>query len=273
MKLNVRWIQNMDLHPLWLPLVILFFEYGIMVFSGVGYIGLSNPLLYTYGADPFYWVVFVLGLPQFIFSHTSWTFLFTFLPFLLLLLCIFRIKVSYISPVLFLSLFVYYVILTATIGHHNFQMGIFLSILPIMIPEKHQIDGVKLLKYWILIYYATAALLKLSSPTFFQPNHFSHALSGQFIPYRLEQSDDMRIAINDWIITHTKLTYVLYYLGFIAESLCFFGFFTRKLDAFIGVVLILLHIGIWIFMDIAPIGQLSMLSFFFVGQKKKININ
>ena len=269
MKLNVRWIQNLDLHPLWLPLVILFFEYGIMVFSGVGYIGLSKPLIYTYGADPFYWVVFVLGLPQFIFSHPIWTAIFTFLPFFLLLLSIFRIRVRLISTILFFLLFVYYVILTATIGHHNFQMGIFLSLLPFIFPEKHQKEAVALLKYWILIYYTTAAVLKLTSPTFFQPNHFSTVLAGQFIPYRLEQSDDIRIVINQWLITHNKVADILYYLGFLAESFCLIGFFTRKFDRFIGIVLILLHFGIWIFMDIAPIGHLSLLFYFFVGFKKE----
>ncbi|MEN9963122.1 MAG: hypothetical protein RL582_217, partial [Bacteroidota bacterium] len=215
------------------------------------------------------WLVFFLGLPQFIFSHPIWTTIFTFLPFCFLILCIFRIRVSSVSPILFISLFVYYVILTSSIGHHNFQMGIFLSVLPILFPEKHQIEGIKLVKYWILIYYTSAAFLKLSSPTFFQTYHFSNVLAGQFIPYRLEQSNDIRLVINQWLISHVNFTWVLYFLGFLAESFCLIGFFTRKFDKFIGMVLILLHIGIWIIMDIAPIGQMSLLFYFLVDTSKE----
>jgi len=255
-------------HPLSLPLIILLVEYGIMSFSGVSYLGLSKPVLYSYTADPFYWFVHLLGLPDLIFDSPLTAQIFSLLPFFLIPLCIFQLRSRLSSCIVMIYFFVYYIILTSVLGHHNFQIGLFITFFPLLFAEKNQYNAVSILRYWILLFYLTAALYKITDPSIFDFGHFSQSLEGQFTSYRLEHSDDFRLVLNQWLISNPIFAQFLFFVGIGIELTCLTGFFSSKHDKIIGVCLVIFHIGTWILMDIAPIGQLSLLGYLFIDWKK-----
>jgi hypothetical protein len=51
------------------------------------------------------------------------------------------------------------------------------------------------------------------------------------------------------------------------EGFALIGFFTKKFDMLIGIILISFHFFNWAVMDIAPIGQLSLLCLLFFRER------
>jgi len=80
----------------------------------------------------------------------------------------------------------------------------------------------------------------------------------------MEHNFGMRTTINSFLTNHQKISQVLFFGAIILEMSTVIGFFTKKHDKLIGIFLIIFHLFNWLLMDIAPIGQLSVLSIFFL---------
>ena len=235
-----------------------------MLVSGVGYQDLGKTHFFTLGADPFYWLLFITPIPNVILQNQTLAIFLQYLPLLLILFLLFDTNRKWIAFFLFILMFTYYLVLTAVIGHHNFQTGIFLVTIPYIFGRKNRLFIWDLLRYWILFFYVTAAIFKLMDPSFFNVHHFSTQLSSQFLIYKLEQHMTFRVKLNEWLMEHYYFSTGLYLLGFAAEVSCLVGFFTKKFDKILGIILIIMHLLIWLVMDIAPIGYMSVLLLFFV---------
>jgi hypothetical protein len=235
-----------------------------MLISGVGYEHLGKTDFFTFGADPFYWLLFITHIPTIILQNQSLAIFLQYLPLVLILFLLIDTNRKWLGFFLFLLMLMYYLILTAVIGHHNFQSGIFLVTIPYVFGHKNKTFAWGLLRYWILFFYVTAALFKITDPSFFDIHHFSNQLVTQFLPYNLEHRFGFRVALNQWLIEHYFISTGLYLLGLVVELTCLVGFFTRKYDRIIGILLIMMHLSIWFIMDIAPIGYLSLLIFFII---------
>jgi hypothetical protein len=95
----------------------------------------------------------------------------------------------------------------------------------------------------------------------------STTLKQQFIPYYLETNYNWRTILNTFLIKHYLIGYLFYAFGTAIEFIFIITFFSKKYDLWIGILLLILHISNWIFMDIAPIGQLSVIYLFIYSRK------
>jgi len=246
------------------PLLGLMIEYALMLVSGVGYADLGKTHFFTLGADPFYWLLFITPIPNVILQDQTLAIILQYLPLLLILFLLMDKNRKWIAFFLFLLMLIYYMILTAVIGHHNFQTGIFLVTIPYIFGKKNRLFIWGLLRYWILFFYVTAAFFKITNPSFFNIHHLANQIITQFLPYNLENQTGFRILFNQWLIEHYQISTGLYLIGFSIEAFCLVGFFTTKYDKIIGLLLIMLHLCIWLVMDIAPIGQISLFIFLII---------
>jgi hypothetical protein len=235
-----------------------------MLTSGVGYEQLIKTNFFTFGADPFYWLLFITHIPTIILQNHSLAIFLQYLPLALILILLIDTNRKWVGFSLFLLMLLYYMILTAVLGHHNFQAGIFLVTIPYVFGHKNRGYVWGLLRYWILFFYVTAAFFKVTDPSFFNFHHFSDQLVTQFLPYNLEHQTGSRMLLNQWLIEHYQISTGLYLMSFVLEALCLVGFFTTKYDKKIGVLLVMMHLCIWLLMDIAPIGQISLLTFLLI---------
>ena len=89
-------------------------------------------------------------------------------------------------------------------------------------------------------------------------------LEQQFIPYFLENNLSWRTTINLFLVNNWNTAYFLYCFAVVMECFFVIGFFTKKWDYILGILLILFHFSNWVLMDIAPIGHLSVVFFFYV---------
>ncbi len=259
--------QNTNNAILRLLLIVLAFEWLVFVFSGVSFSSLHNASFFSIGVDPLYWLFYGAGLPQFILSQ-QWlsiacdTLIFTLLAFL-----IWKPANNLVALILLLMLLLYYVTLTGFHTHRNFQVGFVFVLLPLVFKGvKSRSLAYEGLRYFLLFFYSSSALLKLFSPSIFDSSFFSQVLTQQYVPYFLEHSIGWRTNLNLYLSNNTGIAQAIFFAGVIVELVTVVGFFTKKFDKLLGVLLIGFHFFNWVLMDIAPFGHIAFVCLLFVGK-------
>jgi hypothetical protein len=245
-------------------ILLVFTEFLFFLISGVGYFSISNAPYFNIGVDPLYWIFYGLSIPQTIMKYPILAVAFDSATIGFLLLSLFKFNENWIRCTVFLLL-LYYITLSGYLGHRNYQSGFVLVLMPLMFKsEKSKMLAFEMLRYWILFFYASSAIFKITGDGINNVNHLSSILTQQFFPYYMEHNFGMRTTINSFLTNHQKITQLLFFGAIILEMSTFIGFFTKKHDKLIGVFLIIFHLFNWLLTDIAPIGQLSVLSIFFL---------
>jgi len=250
-------------------ILLVFIEFLIFEISGVGYASISKAPYFNIGVDPLYWIFYGLYIPQTILKYPIIAIFLDFATIGFLLLSLLNFNEKWIR-VTVLLLLVYYVTLTGYLGHRNYQSGFVWVLVPLMFnSEKNKILAFELLRYWLLFFYTSSAIFKIFGDGVFDTNHFTTILTQQFLPYYIEQNMGVRTLINNHFINGKINTQLLFWGAIMLEGSTILGFFTKNYDKIIGVLLIVFHLFNWLLMDISPIGQLSILSIFFLKSFKK----
>jgi len=255
-------------------ILLVFLELLVFLISGVGYTSINNAPYFNIGVDPLYWIFYGLTIPQTIMKYPILAVAFDFATIGFLLLALFNFNEKWVRCTVFLLL-LYYITLTGYLGHRNYQSGFVWVLIPLMFKsEKNKMLGFELLRYWLLFFYTSSAIFKITGDGIININHLSSILTQQFFPYNMEHNLGMRTTINSYLTNHQKITQALFWGAIILEMSTVIGFFTKKNDKLIGAFLISFHLCNWLLMDISPIGQLSVLSIFFAIplNKKKHNL-
>ena len=166
---------------------IVLFEYGLFIFSGVSFSFLYGNKFFSIEADPAFWIVYLLKIPQFITSHQWIGILLDISIVALLLLFIRNPYNNRFAVILFLLLFLFYTTFMGCLAHRNYQAGFFMVFIPFLFKnEINRSYAFECTRYFLLFFYVSAAVLKLTNQSLMSQEHFSHLLSGQFTPYYLE---------------------------------------------------------------------------------------
>lgn len=240
----------------------------VFLFSGTGFYSLAANTFFSLPADPLYWLFYITGIPQFIIAHTWAGLLADALIVFFFVLVIFNPGKAGWARGLFFLLILYYLTLTGYLAHRNYQVGFFVVLVPLLFHKNvNRRFGFEAIRYFLLFFYFSAALLKLRNHAFQDIAHFSEMVSGQFAPYYLEANTGWRTGLNLYLAGHPQAGYSLYLLSFLLEIITVFGFFTRRFDKWIATALLVFHAGDWIVMDIAPFGQLAFICILFTSDK------
>ena len=247
---------------------IILIEYICFIISGVSFQGLHHVAYFNFGIDPIYWLFFLLQIPQFVFTYHKVGIILDILIILLLTYSVFIKEKKFVTWSLFILLTMYYVSLTATLGHRNYQTGFFILTIPFLFSNhnnrKFAFEGIR---YFFIFFYFSSSIFKIINQGIADPLLFSSILKTQFIPYYIEANYNWRTILNTFLIKHYLIGYLFYLFGTAIEFIFIITFFSKKYDFWIGILLLILHISNWIFMDIAPIGQLSVIYFFIYSKK------
>lgn len=246
---------------------IVLFEFCLFIFSGVSFSFLHNDSFFSIGADPFFLLLYATKLPQFILSHYWFAFA---LDALIILLFIFFIRDPFNDKIaigLLLLLLLFYITLTGYLTHRNYQVGFFMVFIPFIFKKEISKQfAFEAIRYFILFFYFSAAVLKLSNSSLFQADHFSKMLTAQFAPYFLEGNTGFRTSLNLYLIQHSHIAYILYLGSFFIELSMIMGFFTKRFDKWLATALLLFHFTTWLVMDIAPFGQAGFICLLFLSR-------
>jgi hypothetical protein len=222
-------------------------------------------------ADPVPWAVYLFKIPQFI-TGNHWAGIMADTSIVILILLLIRDPWNNKIPVLlFILLLLFYVTLMGHLAHRNYQVGFFMVMIPFFFrSETNKVYAYEATRYFLLFFYVSAAVLKLSNHALTEQAHFSHLLSGQFTPYFLEGNTGLRTSVNLYLINHPATAYILYIASFVAELSALAGFFTKRFDKWIAIVLLVFHFGNWFIMDIAPLGHVAFICLLFLSREMKL---
>ena len=249
---------------------IVLFEYLLFIFSGVSFSFLHGDVFFNIEADPVFWIFYLLKIPQFIVWHQWFGLLLDIIIIILLLLFIRNPRNNRLGICLFFLLLLFYVTLMGNLAHRNYQFGFFMVFIPFIFKKEiNKIYAYEATRYFLLFFYLSAAFLKLSGHSLTSEEHFSHLLSGQFTPYYLEGNTGLRTDLNLYLINHPAVSHILYLASFIAELVTIIGFFTRRFDKWIAIILLVFHFSNWLIMDIAPFGQIAFICLLFMSKDIK----
>lgn len=253
--------NNISSSPCRIIILILLLEYLMFIFSGVSFSFLSYNKFFNIGVDPLYWIFYVAGIPQIITSYHLVGILADVMIVVFLGLLANNCNRHAIAWICFSLLLLFYLTLTGYHGHRNYQSGFFLVLFPLLFKkDSNRHFAFSFIRYYLLFFYFSAGLLKIMSESFLHTNHFNTQLLTQFTPYFLEGNAGIRTSINLFLIKHTGFSYFLFLCSVAVELFTAIGFFTRKFDKWLGVILLFFHLFNWVIMDIAPIGQLAFIS-------------
>ena len=146
--------------------------------------------------------------------------------------------------------------------------GFFLVLLPFIFREnKNKQISFEAMRYFLLFFYFSAALIKVQQNDIYGVHYFSNILINQLTPYYLEQNLSIRTDVNLYLIAHPSFSRILFFSGTILEFIPLIGFFTKRFDNYLAIIILVFHFANWFIMDIAPIGQIAFICTLFFSQK------
>lgn len=247
---------------------IVLFEYLLFIYSGVSFSFLYGDHFFSLEADPATWAVYMLDIPAFILTH-QWLGIFAdvLIVFFLLLFARDPSK-NVLAIILFILLFIFYATLSGHLAHRNYQTGFFLVFIPFIFrKQQNRAFAFEAARYFLLFFYVSAACLKLWGHALTTQADFSHLISGQFTPYYLEGNTGIRTDFNLYLINHPTVAHLLYIVSFSLELVTCIGFFTKRFDKWIGIILLTFHFTNWFVMDIAPFGHIAFICLLFMSKQ------
>jgi len=254
-------------------ILLVFIEFFIFQISGVGYTSISHAPYFNIGVDPFYWIFYGLFIPQTIIKYPAIATVLDFATIGFLLLSLFIFNEKWLRCTVFL-LMLYYVTLTGYLGHRNYQSGFVLVLIPLMFKsKKNKMFAFELLRYWLLFFYTSSAIFKILGDGLLNENHLSSILIHQNLTYFIEENVGIRTMIINYLMNYNFILKFFFFAAIFLELSTLICFFTKKYDKLIGIFLISFHLFNWFLMDISPLGQLSILSIFFLISFNKKNYN
>lgn len=247
---------------------IVLLEYLLFIFSGVSFSFLQGDTFFSFGVDPASWFIFLTGLPQYIITHHWLAVLIDTLTIFFLLLFVRDPLNNKIALILLILLFFFYISLMAYLTHRNFQTGIFLVFVPFIFGKsRNRLFSFEAVRYYMLLFYISAAVLKISSKAWLHSEHFSHMISQQFATYFVEGNTGTRTSVNIFMAGHPGFTYVLYIASIVIEGIALIGFFTKRFDSWLAIAFLGFHFLNWVIMDIAPLGQIGFICLLFISRR------
>lgn len=246
-------------------LLLLLSEFLLFVVSGVSFSFLHGAVFFDNGIDIFFGIFYASSLPQWMVSHQWLGILADVLIIVCLLLLVKDPRRNGIALALFFLLFLYYVTLMGYLNHRNFHIGFVVVLFPFLFAAvTARRLAYEFTRYYLLFFYASAALFKIIYHSFEHTGHLSGSILQQYAPYFIEGNTGVRTSFHLYLINHPQVGFILLIGSFAAELLALAGFFTRRLDRYIGISLLLFHLANWFIMDLAPFGQLAFISLLFM---------
>ena len=249
-------------------LSILFIEYLIILISDISFFRLNGDPLFSIGIDPFFWAIYIAKFPQTILKNLWLGILCDVCIILSLIFLIYNPYKNKIAAVLFCLLLIFYFSYMSLIGSRNYMTGFFLVLIPFIFYEnKNKQISFEAIRYFILFFYFSAALIKIQQNNIYDVHYFSNILINQLKPYYLEQNLSIRTDVNLYLIAHPSFSRTLFLVGTLLEFIPLVGFFTKRYDHYLATAILIFHCINWFIMDIAPVGQIAFICTLYFSRK------
>jgi hypothetical protein len=226
---------------------------------------LQHPVLINPSIDNTYWILCILRIPQTIIQF----------PLTADLTLVIILFVSFItkSKWSFRFLVVFYIVYISTFNvytsiHTKACLFFIVAILPFCFNKFQSLikDGVR---YYFLYVLVSAAIFKIINGGLFHPNQLVHILENQHTSLSILNPSNIQYQLSLWLIKHTTITNFLWICFFLMEAIFIIGFFTKKYDFMLLVVLLIIIASTYIVMRIVLIDFILAIPYFIIIKNKK----
>jgi hypothetical protein len=220
----------------------------------------SNALLSQIGADPIIFPdreiihrLFIgTGTPQFITSHYVFAALFDITLFILPIA--FLVTLNKWWAVLFsVVASVYFLTFNVITGHHYHGLvGVLVISVPFWFTDKTRFNFAwEAARYYLLYIFVSAALWKIMRGSLFYPLQLSNILKAQQLDLLLQNPDSIRAAIASYLISNPTISHYILYVNVLVQASFTIGFFTKKFDTLLLVVMLAFCVANYFVMGIS----------------------
>ena len=146
----------------------------------------------------------------------------------------------------FILYFLYFLIYNDYGAHHiHSKVGILLIPIPFLFADKDFLFVWNALRYYTLFIYADSFLWKLFRKSWANNRQGIAILKENIIPLLYAHPNYKAAGLYYYFLEHPAYADVLYKTGFVLEGLFIVGFFTKRFDAYLIIISVLLAAGFW----------------------------
>lgn len=221
-------------------LLVCFLTFTFKLFNHTSFYSfLNNPIFYP-SIDNTYWLFFITGLPKFIAkSAITSLFLDLLLCFTPLLLIFYKHRGLAFSYLLLIITYLLY-FNSVTFHHYHDLISIVFLLLPLLVMQREKKILIwDLIRYYFLFAMTSAGLWKLCRGSFFELNHMKLILNEQHLTPIFENTDSLFATITSFINLHPMFGWILFSLATLIELSFIIGFFTKKYDFTLLIILLI----------------------------------
>lgn len=192
-------------------------------------------------ADNIFWLYHALQIPQYILEHYH---LSTLLDASWLLVCLGGLlskERQWLGFLIFPLIFNYNIIYHSVATHHEHKLVGLLFCIPLLSIKTHK-NFVLIfagLRYYAIFALFSAAVWKLWRGSAGVSYQMSEILKHQHLDYLISYPNSYFSLFIRYLIDHTYISAIFWYSGWIIEFIFIIGFFSRKWDKVLGILLLL----------------------------------
>ncbi len=179
------------------------------------------------------------GLAQFITSNTIVSIVFDIALFAMPLAFVLTLKRGF-AIAFSVLLLIYFVTYNLVIGHHYHGLaGAILITIPFWTKNQTRFELLwQACRYYLLYIFSSAALWKILRGSVFYKEQMSNILKAQQLDLLLQQPDSLRAQVAQYLIANPDISHVVLVVNVVVQLIFLIGFFTRRADSFLFVLLI-----------------------------------
>lgn len=208
---------------------------------------LEEPVLGNAGNDLTFWLANVLGIPQLLTAHPFMAGLLDLTLLASALLAIVVPRGSFFPRIHVVAALLYFITFT-TWSNHHFRpiLGLVFAGIPFVFRDPQRFSfAFRGLRYYTLFIYTSAGLYKVFRGSWLNTDQMTAIIEATQLDLFLEAPDSLHAQFFTWLLQHGTLSWLLFVLATLLETVFIVGFFTRRYDKWLFATAIVLHIGFW----------------------------
>lgn len=203
--------------------------------------------------DHVFWLSHCTGFPRFIIQHYSAALLVDTAVVLFTLLCFFSEKYRHLFAGLLILFFLAQriTIESYACSHTKSMSALFIALLPFCFKrEKNFYLTAEFSRYFLLYVLSVSAFYKLYNGAALQPQNFAVTLVNQHTDLATLHPAHICYQISSYLVSHPNIAGISYILLFLTQAAFFIGFFTKKYDRILFLLLVFFVIFTYLIMRI-----------------------
>lgn len=241
MKINLRFTINL--------FSIVLFSYYFL--SKCSFYYISGQSIFYPEVDNFYWLSLALNIPQVI-SNSELISIFLDLTILFSSIYLLFRENVHIGRILSLVWLLFFIQFNLVSFHHYHSLvGIlFLSLMNCFKTEMNKWIVYELIRYYFLFSFFSAGLWKLFRGNIFFEDQFTAILKVQNVEFFTNSQMDFNQNTILFLINNPKLSFILLILATLLELVYIIGYFTKKFDKHLFLIMLIFSFSNWFLMNI-----------------------